>query len=252
MKSLVTALIALISLLALANSTLAASSREEFRGRWSRDCGKGQTCHLDIDDMKSGKAVEITFSVEGKGEACSWSVDAVYDKGFGGPVAHDPYGNYYFYLTIQEDGRLYSSGTMLPNCGPQPTDQYFTSDAQALIDYRSVYDHNGSEMDVDPAKGTIMYREPKRSVSGTVKLGTLLFKADEPWDIYDDKAVVRGTAYVFKKGCAPAPYPVSGHHDGWHTLVLRGPAPIREKNGCKVIGYKKTGNSTLKFVSLGD
>lgn len=42
--------------------------------------------------------------MEGKGETCKWSVDAVCDKGFGGPVAHDPYGNYYFYLTIQSDG----------------------------------------------------------------------------------------------------------------------------------------------------
>ena len=232
--------------------TVSAATREEFRGRWSRDCGDGQTCHLDIDDMKSRKTIEITFSVEGNGESCSWEVDAVYDKGFGGPVAQDPYGNFYFYLTIQEDGRLYSSGTMVPTCGPQPLDQYFTSDAQVLIDYRSVYDHNGSQTDVDPAKGTIMYREPKKSISGTVKPGALLFKADAPWDIYDDNAVVRGTAYVFKKGCAPAPYTVSGHHEGWHTLVLQGPAPVREKNGCKVIDYKNNGNSTLKFVSLGD
>ncbi len=50
---------------------------------------------------------------------------------------------------------------MLPNCGPQPTDQYFTSNAQVLIDKREVYDHNGSAMIVDPGDGTITYRTPK-------------------------------------------------------------------------------------------
>ncbi|WP_284778499.1 hypothetical protein [Agrobacterium sp. lyk4-40-TYG-31] len=120
-----------IILLSTSVSTATAdriASREEFRGSWSRYCGNGQTCHLEIDDTKSRKAIEITFSIEGKGEACKWSVDAVYNKDWGGPVAHDPYGNYYFYLTIHKDGRLYSSGTMLPNCGPQPVDQYFVSD----------------------------------------------------------------------------------------------------------------------------
>jgi hypothetical protein len=202
--------------------------------------------------MKSSTTVQITFSLESDGETCTWSVDAVYDESWGGPVARDPYGNYYFYLTRQHDGRLYSSGTMLALCGSLPTDQYFTSDAQMLVDYRSVYDHNGSETDVDPAAGTIKYRKPKRSLSGTVKAGDLLFKADNAWDIYDETAPVRGTAYVFKRGCEPAPYRVSGYHRGWHTLVLDGPAPVREKAGCKIIGYKRNANATLTFTSLGD
>lgn len=271
MKSIIIACMALVAVAASADTIAAAASREEFRGRWSRDCGNGQTCRLDIDDTKSRKIVEITFSVEGKGETCTWSVDAVYDKGFGGPVAHDPHGNYYFYLTIQENGRLYSSGTMLPNCGPQPLDQYFVSDpalgspatgmtasavdddaARAMVDNREIFDHNGSAMTVSPSFGTILYRDPKKSISGTVKPGALLFKAASPWDPYDDNAVIKGTAYVFKRGCDPAPYEVSGHQQGWHTLVLKGAAPVREKNGCKVVGYRMNGNSVLKFVSWGD
>jgi len=97
-----------IILLTITASSAAAdrvASREEFRGRWSRDCGDGRACHVDIDDTKSRKTVAITFSIEGKGIACSWSVDAIFDKGFGGPAARDPNGNYYFYLTRQEDGR---------------------------------------------------------------------------------------------------------------------------------------------------
>lgn len=242
--------LALIGTVAVPAST--AAIREEFRGRFSRDCGNGQTCHLDIDDMKSKTTLEITFSVEGKGKPCQWTVHGVFDKGLDGPVARDPYGNYYFYLTRQADGRLYSSGTMLQICMQLPTDQYFTSDAQTLIEYRSVYDHNGSLTDVDPEGGTILYRKPSKRMSATVKSGEVLFKAGAPWNPYDDKALVRGTAYAFKSGCDPAPYEVVGTQEGWHTLVLRGPAPVREKNGCRVIGYRMNGNSTLKFVSLGD
>jgi hypothetical protein len=271
MQSIVAASIALVFIAASATSVSAAASREEFRGRWSRDCGEGQTCHLDIDDIKSRKTVEITFSIEGNGESCRWSIDSVYKKDWGGPVAHDPYGNYYFYLTIHDDGRLYSSGTMLPNCGPQPLDQFFVSDpalgapanetsastvsdedAQTMIENREIFDHNGSAMVIDPNAGTIVYREPKKSLAGTAKSGALLFKASAPWDPYDGKAIVRGTAYVFKKGCEPAPYEVSGRQEGWHTLVLKGAAPVRAKNGCKVVGYKLNGNATLKFVSWRD
>ncbi|MFB4375965.1 hypothetical protein RAC92_20585 [Agrobacterium sp. CR_3] len=244
-----------VFLLSISASTAAAdrvASREEFRGHWSRDCGNDQTCHLDIDDMKSRTVMRITFSIEGKGATCTWWVDAVYDKGLGGPVAQDPYSNYYFYLTRQEDGRLYSSGTMLPTCGSQPTDQYFTSDAQTSVDNREVFDHNGSAVIVSPSKGTIIYRDPKMSIAGTVKPGALLFKANAPWNPYDDNTVIRGTAYVFKEGCDPAQYSVSGHQQGWHTLVLKGAAPVREKNGCKIVDYKMNNNSTLKFVSRGD
>lgn len=230
------------------------SGNSDFQGRWSRDCDQGRTCHLEIKDTKSKRAVEVTFSVEGNGSSCKWSVNAVYDRGFGGPVARDPHGNYYFYLTRQKDGRLYSSGTMLSNCGPQPTDQYFASDgdAQAIVDNREVFDHNGSAMIVSPSQGTIIYRDPKKSIADTVKRGALLFKASAPWDPYDDDAVISGTAYVFKRGCEPAPYEVSGRQHGWHTLVLKGAAPVRAKANCEITGYKMSGNSILKFVSWGD
>lgn len=59
-----------IILLSISASTAAAdrvASHEEFRERWSRDCGNDQTCHLDIDDMKSRTVVRITFSNRGQG-----------------------------------------------------------------------------------------------------------------------------------------------------------------------------------------
>ncbi|WP_152599527.1 hypothetical protein [Hoeflea sp. BAL378] len=116
---------------------------------------------------------------------------------------------------------------------------------------RQLFDHNGSDVTIRPERGTIVYTEPKASISGAVRPGTLLFQS-EPWDPYDAEAVIRGTAYVFKKGCPPAPYQVTGRHEGWHTLVLKGAAPVRSKTGCKVIDYRMNGNSTLKFVSWGD
>ena len=271
MKPLVAASMALVFVTASANAVSTAASREEFHGRWSRDCGGGRTCHLDIDDTKSPQTIQITFSIEGSGESCSWDVDAVYDKGFGGPVAQDPYGKYSFYLTLQSDGRLYSSGTMLSNCGPQPLDQHFASnpvfggsakdtmsssdaedDAQAVIGDRGVFDHNGSVVVIDPNAETIVYRDPKKSISGMVKSGALLFEATRPWDPYDDDAVIKGTAYVLKRGCDPVPYKVSGRQRGWHTLILKGAAPIRQNDGCNVVGYKMNGNSILKFISWGD
>lgn len=107
-------------------------------------------------------------------------------------------------------------------------------------------------MIVSPGKGIIVYRDPKKSIGDTIKPGTLLFKANAPWNPYNDSAVIRGTAYVFKNGCDPAPYRVSGYQKGWHTLVLKGAVPVREKNGCRIVDYKVTGNSTLRFVSWGD
>ncbi|MGV2102571.1 hypothetical protein [Rhizobium sp. 21-4511-3d] len=248
---------------------LAVGGADEFRGRWSRDCGADGTCILDIATSASSNSVEITFSMKGKAAPCHWSVPATYEKSWGGPVAHDPYGNYYFYLTVHEDGRLYSSGTMLPTCGgPPPLDQYYVRDpvaapqpvsisstdesATATVDNRAVFDHNGSDTVISPSAGTIIYQKPKRSISATVKPGALLFKSTAPWDPYDDSAIIKGTAYTFKAGCAPAPYEVTGKQQGWHTLILRGAAPVREKNGCGVIGHKMNGNALLKFVSVGD
>lgn len=127
-----------------------------------------------------------------------------------------------------------------------------SSAAAELVNNREISDHNGSAMRVDPANGTITYYKPKAAIAGTIKPGTVLFRADTPWDPYDDSALIKGTAYMFKKGCEPAPYPVSGHHSGWHTITLKGAAPVREKVGCKVVGYKMNGNSSLKFESWGD
>lgn len=115
------------------------------------------------------------------------------------------------------------------------------------------FDHNGSRMMMDHRNGTITYAKPKKSIAGSIKPGTVVFKG-EPWDQYDTKRGIRGTAYVFKKGCEPAPYAVSGGlYGSWHTLVLKGAAPVRAKNGCAIEGYSmKSPNAVLKFESYMD
>lgn len=166
--------------------------------------------------------------------------------GFCFPIHRYSEGEYRSWKTCNDEGKLVLAAD------DKGTQVISDDDAQAMVNNREIFDHNGSAMIIDPDAGTIIYRDPKKAIAGTVKSGALLFKANAGWDPYDDTAVIKGVAYVFKKGCEPAPYEVSGRQHGWHTLVLKGPAPVREKTGCKVIGYKNNGNSTLKFESWGD
>lgn len=107
------------------------------------------------------------------------------------------------------------------------------------------HDHNGSDVTIDRTAGRIVYRRPKSSISGTVKPGQVMFVgkfAD------DSDAAIEGVAFTFKKGCAPAPYNVRGGRlDGWH-IRLAGEAPVRDPNGCAVIGYTRDSpNAVLVF-----
>lgn len=69
-----------------------------------------------------------------------------------------------------------------------------------------------------------------------------------------------GTAYTFRKGCPPAPYAVSGGFVAGATIydhdriILRGASPVREKNGCALVGYTTdSGNAELIFtLNYGD
>lgn len=113
--------------------------------------------------------------------------------------------------------------------------------------------HNDSLMGMDHRRGVITYQRPKKSIAGTIKPGMVVFKG-EPWSQYDSQRTIKGTAYAFKKGCAPAPYPVSGGmYMSWHTVVLKGAAPIWAKTGCAIEDYSfKSPNAVLKFESMYD
>lgn len=137
--------------------------------------------------------------------------------------------------------------------GPeQPSRPVSAGRAAEVVSLRSLdglpYDHNGSEMIVDAAKGVIVYAKPKASIAGTVRPGTVLFRG-EPWSLDPRTVPIRGTAFVFRKGCAPAPYAVRGTYRG-DGFVLTGAAPVRAKGSCAVTGASAaSGNARLAFES---
>lgn len=92
------------------------------------------------------------------------------------------------------------------------------------------YLHNGSQVLVDERAGIIRYEVPKVSLRGVASKGTVLFRGR-----FAASGAVSGTAYVFKVGCEPASYAVSGRSTG-STIVLKGQAPRRDPHSCAVTG----------------
>lgn len=114
----------------------------------------------------------------------------------------------------------------------------------------STWYHNGSTMIMNDRTGRIAYEKPKSAIAGTVRPGEVLFEGR-----FEGKRVT-GTAYVFKKGCAPAPYAVTGriadHPRGFgEQMILTGAAPKRDKSSCAIIGTTAT-HSRLIFDDGGD
>jgi hypothetical protein len=110
------------------------------------------------------------------------------------------------------------------------------SDATKTLDARfasvEILDHNGSIVELRRSRvGTIeiRYREPRASLM--VEPGTLLFRGAE------HNGRVDGEAFVFKSGCKPAAYNVSGRRENG-GLLLEGIAPHRGK-GCSVVTQSK-------------
>ena len=111
------------------------------------------------------------------------------------------------------------------------------------------YMHNGSVMMVYPERGLIVYDKPRKGIS--VKPGTVLFKG-RPWDMAKaGDTILRGQAFVFRKGCKAAGYDVSGRYHHMHTVfefTLEGAAPVRRKGSCDIVGHDvNSANSKLKF-----
>lgn len=110
-----------------------------------------------------------------------------------------------------------------------------------------VLDHNGSIMIVDYHEQTIRYMIPKRSLAvESVQMsfaGTIQYHG-----------VAEGIAYVYKRGCGFAMYQVSGGYDASIPgYVMVGAAPIREKGGCRVVGYTmKSPNARLVYKDIED
>ncbi|WP_262267093.1 MULTISPECIES: hypothetical protein [Microvirga] len=115
------------------------------------------------------------------------------------------------------------------------------------------YLHNGSGMYVSMGTGIIRYSTPKASIAGTVQEGTVLFRGEfKNAPGLEARGTVSGTAYVFKKGCEPAPYPVSGTYDAW-SVTMRGAAPRRAKDSCAILeATKNSPHSVLRFEAPSD
>jgi hypothetical protein len=102
-------------------------------------------------------------------------------------------------------------------------------------------EHNGSLVELSHSPSGVIeirYLQPRRSLK--VQPGTLLFRGHE------HAGKVSGSAFLFKEGCAPAAYEVSGRRtDG--VLVLEGPAPRRDPRSCAVMTLATSKQSQLVF-----
>lgn len=117
----------------------------------------------------------------------------------------------------------------------------------------SIWDHNGSEMlwQADGASRVISYQSPRPGLP--VAPGTVLFEGQRV--DHDGQPntpdILEGTARIFREGCPPAEYWVSGAVIDETHVVLYGAAPIRAASGCAVTGYSQTSsNATLEFTYL--
>lgn len=121
-----------------------------------------------------------------------------------------------------------------------------TTPALAEVDDFTAW-HNGSKMSVtiDGSYVEIRYERPKRSLrKHGVKSGTVLFSGELRG------RRMEGEAKVFRQGCDPENYWVSGtYRSGIRSFTLRGDAPKRESGGCDVVDYTSSGsNARLRFT----
>lgn len=95
--------------------------------------------------------------------------------------------------------------------------------------------HNGSVMRLDTSGEArkFFYEKPRSGIAKNgASQGTLLFEGTREASRYF------GTAYIFKAGCEPAPYEVSGDvASDERSVVMTGDAP-RLDAACKVVGTK--------------
>jgi len=108
--------------------------------------------------------------------------------------------------------------------------------------------HNGSTMVVSNNDGniTIEYERPKSSMRRQgVRNGTMLFEGT----ISGNR--LNGVARVFRRGCAPAEYNVTGRWNvGTGQLSLQGSAPMRVRGGCRVVRYSNSSSNAYLLFNI--
>jgi len=102
--------------------------------------------------------------------------------------------------------------------------------------------HNGSTVEMTKRGHQITMRYSSVRAGLSAQEGSLLFRG-----IVSDNNSIQGTAYTFRRGCAPAGYAVTGRQTN-RKIVLHGAAPVRDRSGCEIVGYDGNGPSaTLEF-----
>lgn len=130
----------------------------------------------------------------------------------------------------------------VPPPAPRPQPAVVPAAPSNEIEEKTALGHNGSGVTMT-RKGnrvTMIYSSVRPGLS--VQDGAMLFSGT-----FSGSNRIQGTAYTFRRGCPPAPYPVSGIQTN-SKIVLRGAAPVRESSGCNVIDYDDSAASaTLQF-----
>ncbi|MCD2175362.1 hypothetical protein [Rhizobium sp. C4] len=223
----------------------------------------GQNVYLMTSDGQGGWRQEFGYDAQDlvvqQGRSDGWADLAITGPGFCFPVYRHYKGEYGVWKVCDGATQIFADGAPWITSGAVPRDAgsvaiSVKSDAPTGVRFQAPeFQHNGSFVTVDHRIGEIRYTRPKKSIRGTIKSGMLLFKG-KPWDQYDQNGRISGTAYMFKQGCAPAPYAVSGGFaPDWSRIVLHGAAPIRKKGSCDVEGYStESANATLVFEALAD
>jgi opacity protein-like surface antigen len=118
---------------------------------------------------------------------------------------------------------------------------------QAVDPDQDFFDHNGSIVAGKYSQGDLRYVYPKTSLNGLVVPGQQAFVGK-----LVKHGVAEGTAFVFKAGCTGEAYPVKGRYDPKIPgYVLTGKSPVREKSGCRIVGYtSKSPNARLVFIDI--
>lgn len=201
----------------------------------------------------------------------AWPDIAILGPGFCFPVWRHHEGSYGIWRTCEDGKLVYAEGlrnnavpsgvtkvaaTAAPRSAGRPGSNGIGSLSPVeIIDPDTLdgipYDHNGSIVIVDAAKGLIVYERPKKSIAGTIKRGTVLFHG-KPWDQdKSDSVVITGVAHTFKKGCDATDYEVRGmYHVGYGMgqFTLEGASPMRSKKNCDITGHALNGgNARLTF-----
>jgi uncharacterized protein YecT (DUF1311 family) len=104
--------------------------------------------------------------------------------------------------------------------------------------------HNGSGLQIFNGRHDhVEFRYTSVRPGLSAREGEVLFRG-----VMSEGGRITGTAFVFKQGCPPAPYDVSGMQTA-RRIVLRGPAPVHEPSSCDIATYDDSvASARLEFT----